>query len=58
MEVVAYDIHRQSNLEEVLGFRYVSLDQLLECAHIIFLHAALPPATYHLLDRALDRTSR
>jgi lactate dehydrogenase-like 2-hydroxyacid dehydrogenase len=28
MEVVAYDIHRQSSLEEVLGFRYVSLDQL------------------------------
>ena len=51
MEVVAYDIHRQSNLEEVLGFRYVSLDQLLGCSHIISLHAALTPATYHLLYR-------
>jgi phosphoglycerate dehydrogenase-like enzyme len=58
MEVMAYDIHRQSNLEEVLGFRYVSLDQLLECSDVISLHAALTPATYHLLDRALDRTSR
>jgi D-lactate dehydrogenase len=51
MEVVAYDIHRQSKLEEVLGFRYVSLDQLLGCSHIISLHAPLTPATYHLLDR-------
>ncbi len=51
MEVAAYDIHRQTNLEEALGFRYVSLDQLLGCSHIISLHAALTPATYHLLDR-------
>jgi D-lactate dehydrogenase len=51
MEVVAYDIHRQSSLEKVLGFRYVSLDQLLGCSHIISLHTPLTPTTYHLLDR-------
>jgi D-lactate dehydrogenase len=58
MEVVAYDIHRQTNLEEVLGFRYVSFDQLLGCSHIISLHAPLTSATYHLLDRESFRKCR
>lgn len=42
MEIVAYDINPQRHLEEVLGFRYISLDEL---------HVPLTPFTYHMLKR-------
>jgi D-lactate dehydrogenase len=51
MNVIACDILEQSHLQEVLGFRYVPLDELLERSHIISLHVPLAPATYHLLNR-------
>ena len=40
MEVVAYDINRQSNLEEVLGFRYVSSPRS-NCSGARILHTRL-----------------
>jgi len=51
MEVLAYDICQQSQLQDVFGFRYVPLDELQRRSDIISLHAPLTPATYHLLNR-------
>jgi len=50
MEVLAYDIRPQPLLAEVLGFRYVSLEELLSESDIVTLHVPLTPATYHLID--------
>jgi D-lactate dehydrogenase len=38
-------------MAELVGSRYVSLDELLRASHVISLHAPLTPETYHLLDR-------
>jgi D-lactate dehydrogenase len=51
MTVVVTDVHCEAHLQEVLGFRYVSLDELLPIADIITLHVPLTPATHHLLNR-------
>ena len=50
MEVVAYDLRRESLLAEVLNFRYVSLDELLAASDIISLHCPYTPRTHHLLN--------
>ncbi|MDR5693920.1 MAG: hydroxyacid dehydrogenase [Armatimonadota bacterium] len=50
MEVLAYDIRPQPLLAEVLGFRYVSLEELLRESDIVTLHIPLTPATHHLMD--------
>ncbi len=49
MNVVAYDIHQESFIAELLGFDYVELDELLKCSQIISLHCPLTEATEHLL---------
>ncbi len=51
MHVVAYDIAPQPLIAEVLGFRYVSLIDLLGAAEVLSLHAPLTPATRHLMNR-------
>lgn len=51
MHVVAYDIAPQQLLAEVLGFRYVSLVDLLGAVEVLSLHAPLTPATRHLMNR-------
>jgi len=51
MHVVAYDIAPQPLLAEVLGFRYVSLIDLLGAVEVLSLHAPLTPATRHLMNR-------
>ncbi len=56
MDVIAYDVREQPLLAEVLGFHYVSLDELLEQSDIVTLHVPYLPGTHHLLDR--ERMSR
>ncbi len=51
MDVLAYDARPQQLLAEVLGFRYVSLDQLLQQSDVVTLHVPYRPQTHHLLDR-------
>lgn len=51
MEVVAFDLHPDRILAEVLGFRYVDMDELLAVSDIVTLHAPATAATYHLIDR-------
>lgn len=51
MKVVAFDVRQDRLLAEVLGFDYVSLDDLLHQADIITLHAPLNAHTHHLINR-------
>ncbi|KPJ64859.1 hydroxyacid dehydrogenase [candidate division KD3-62 bacterium DG_56] len=51
MEALAYDVREQPLIAEVLGFRYVDLDTLLEQSDVISLHAPLVPQTHHLINR-------
>jgi D-lactate dehydrogenase len=50
MEVVAFDVHPQALIAEVLGFRYVSLRELLERSDVVTLHAPALPQTLHMID--------
>lgn len=51
MNVLAYDVKQNSFLAEVMGFRYVSLDELLSQSDIITLHVPYMGATHHLINR-------
>jgi D-lactate dehydrogenase len=51
MEVLAYDARPHPLLAEVLGFRYVSLDELLTGSDVITLHVPYRTETHHLIDR-------
>lgn len=51
MEVLAHDLYQNQLLADVLGFRYVELDELLETSDIVSLHAPATPATHHLMNR-------
>lgn len=51
MHVLAYDVMQNRLLAEVLGFRYVSLNDLLSQSDIITLHAPAIAPTYHMLNK-------
>ena len=51
MEVVAFDVRQSAILEEVLGFRYASLEEIYRESDVISLHVPLLPATRHLINR-------
>lgn len=51
MKVVAYDVKQQLFLSEVLGFEYVSFEDLLSRSDIVSLHAPYLPGTRHLINR-------
>jgi len=52
MEIVYYDPHPLPKEEELkLGATYLPLDDLLQTADIVTIHASLNPSTYHLLSR-------
>jgi D-lactate dehydrogenase len=53
MDVVASDPLPQPLLAEVLGFRYLPLEELVAASDIVTLHAPYLPATHHLVDRRL-----
>jgi D-lactate dehydrogenase len=53
MEVLASDPSPQPLLAEVIGFRYVELEELAARADIVSLHAPYTAATHHLVDRRL-----
>eukprot|EP01112_Ceratiomyxa_fruticulosa_P021233 TRINITY_DN7403_c0_g1_i1.p1 TRINITY_DN7403_c0_g1~~TRINITY_DN7403_c0_g1_i1.p1 ORF type:complete len:332 (-),score=87.55 TRINITY_DN7403_c0_g1_i1:181-1176(-) len=57
-KVIAYDIIKNAQVEAI-GIPYVSLDELLQNADIISLHAPLTPATHHLINtESLKKTKR
>lgn len=51
MHVIATDVHQNRLLSEVLGFHYVSFDELLSRSDVVSLHAPALPETYHLINR-------
>ena len=51
MEVVVSDIRQNRLLADVLGFRYVDLNELLATSDVISLHLPYSPAVHHLIDR-------
>ncbi len=51
MNVLAFDVHRDNFLSEVLGFTYADMHTLLENSDIITLHAPYNKHTHHLINR-------
>lgn len=51
MEALAYDIHQDAFLSEVMDFRYVSLQELLRRSDIVSLHLPYSATTRHLINR-------
>jgi D-lactate dehydrogenase len=51
MRVLAFDIRRDPFLADLLGFEYVSMNQLLAESDIVTLHSPLTDKTHHLLGR-------
>jgi D-lactate dehydrogenase len=51
MNVIAHDINRAPLIAEVLGFEYVSFDDLLQKSDIVSVQVPLTPATFHMLNR-------
>ncbi len=51
MRVLAYDPFRNSFLAELLGYSYVSMDDLLAAADIVTLHMGYSQALHHFMDR-------
>lgn len=50
MRVLAFDVQPQRLLSEVLGFEYVSLDELLQQSDVVSLHVPLNRHTQHLIN--------
>jgi D-lactate dehydrogenase len=51
MDVLAYDIIFNDFAREVLGYKYVSLEELLQNSDIISVYAPLNKYTYHMLNK-------
>jgi D-lactate dehydrogenase len=51
MNVVAYDVHQNKLLSEVLGFEYATLEDLLARSDVITLHVPYMKATHHLMNK-------
>jgi|Deesub1362A_J573_1020465.scaffolds.fasta_scaffold00012_13 phosphoglycerate dehydrogenase-like enzyme len=50
-EVLYWSRRRRPNMEESLGIRYVSIEELLRSSDIIIVSLALTPETEHFLDK-------
>jgi D-lactate dehydrogenase len=50
MEVLAFDVQPREELAGRLGFRYVSLEELLAGSDVVTLHVPAGPRTLHLLS--------
>ena len=51
MNVLAYDVNQNNLLSEVLGFEYVSLEELLSKSDVITLHVPYNNFTHHLINK-------
>ena len=51
MHVLAYDVHHDIFLSEILHFNYVSLDDVLAQSDIITIHVPYNEHTHHLISR-------
>jgi D-lactate dehydrogenase len=51
MKVIAYDVHHNVSLADILGFTYVSFEELLAQSDIITLHVPYNKDTHHLINK-------
>lgn len=51
MNVIAFDTFQNEKLAQELGFKYVSLDELLGQSDVITIHVPLLPSTYYLINK-------
>lgn len=51
MNILAYDAFPNQNLQIDLGFKYVSLDELLSSSDIVTFHVPAIPQTEHMLNK-------
>jgi D-lactate dehydrogenase len=51
MNVLIFDVNQQKFLSEVIGFEYVSFEDLLQKSDIISLHVPYNKYTHHLINR-------
>ena len=51
MNILAYDVCRNTDLEDLLGVRYVSREALLEQSDIVTLHLPDIPETHHIINK-------
>lgn len=56
MDIVAYDPFPREDAADILGYRYVSLDELIETSDAITLHCPMTEGNEHLLNA--DRFAR
>jgi len=51
MKVIAYDVHHNVSLADILGFTYVPFEELLAQSDIITLHVPYNKDTHHLINK-------
>lgn len=51
MNVIAFDLHPNETLATTLGFKYLSLKELLEQSDIVTLHVPYSKETHHLIGK-------
>jgi D-lactate dehydrogenase len=51
MNVLAFDVNQNKLLAEVLGFTYVTLEQLMKESYVVTLHVPYNEHTHHLINR-------
>lgn len=56
MEILAYDVFKNADLQKEYGFEYVDIDYLCENSDIISLHAPATKDNYHLINN--DRIAK
>lgn len=51
MEVIAYDPHPDEDYARAMGYRYVTLEELLGSSDVISIHVPYLPSTHHLINK-------
>lgn len=51
MNVVGFDAHPDQKLAKELGFKYLSIDELLKVSDVVTLHVPYLPETHHLMNK-------
>lgn len=50
MDVIAFSPHKDEQIAKTLGFKYVSLNDLLKKSDVITIHAPLNDSTFHMIN--------